>query len=99
MPACLPLLLCYPIVDPSSPQADISWRKDGSPLSASGSLSFSQADHVLTITGVSTGNAGTYSCVATQESNTGPRESTAEAEITVVGEDEWDGGEGVGGES
>ena len=70
-----------------SPVATVSWRKDGSPLSASARVSFQQGGRILTIRDVSAGDGGSYTCVATQSTNMGPSTEEVSATLTVIGED------------
>ncbi len=79
----------------SSPIAAISWHKDGSSVVASNRVSFSPFNHILTVTDVSVGDAGTYTCTATQMTNMDPIAKMVTADITVTGEGE---GEGRGSE-
>jgi len=47
-----------------NPAPTISWTRDGSPLNASGKISFSENKKLLTITNVSRTDSGEYRCGA-----------------------------------
>ena len=47
-----------------NPAPLISWKRDGSPLNASGRISFEDDKKQLTITNVSRTDSGGYQCVA-----------------------------------
>ena len=66
------------------PVAAISWRKDGSPLTSSDHISFSQAARVLTVSPVGSEDAGSYLCVATVPS-TGASIESPTASLSVIG--------------
>ncbi|CAI8056046.1 Protein sidekick-2 [Geodia barretti] len=66
-----------------TPVAAISWRKDGSPLTSSDHISFSQAARNLTISSVGSEDAGSYLCVATVPSTGASIESPA-ASLSVI---------------
>ena len=54
-------------------------------MTAAGRFSFAQANRVLTIDGVEMEDAGMYTCVATQQSNSGPETTQTSAELTITG--------------
>ena len=87
------MLACFPLS--LSNQATISWQKDSSVLTASGRISFSQTNHILSISDVTIGDVGTYTCVATQATNSAPNVKTMDAVVTVTGEIQETNWEGI----
>ena len=68
------------------PTATISWSKNSQALTANGHFSISQSGRVLSIGGVTTADAGSYTCNTRQDASQGPFITTAIGQLSVIGE-------------